>query len=69
MKVCIVGCGAVGSLFAANLAQLEDVASGRPTEVDSITGALVREAGRHGVKAPLHTAMWALVGGREASYS
>ena len=25
MKVCIVGCGAVGSLFAANLAQLEDV--------------------------------------------
>ena len=24
MKVCIVGCGAVGSLFAANLAQLED---------------------------------------------
>jgi 2-dehydropantoate 2-reductase len=26
MKVCIVGCGAVGSLFAANLAQLDDVA-------------------------------------------
>jgi 2-dehydropantoate 2-reductase len=25
MKICIVGCGAVGSLFAANLAQLEDV--------------------------------------------
>jgi 2-dehydropantoate 2-reductase len=25
MKVCVVGCGAVGSLFAANLAQLEDV--------------------------------------------
>ena len=25
MKVCIVGCGAVGSLFAASLAQLEDV--------------------------------------------
>jgi len=25
MRVCIVGCGAVGSLFAANLAQLEDV--------------------------------------------
>ena len=25
MKVCIVGCGAVGSLFAANLAQLDDV--------------------------------------------
>lgn len=25
MKVCVVGCGAVGSLFAANLARLEDV--------------------------------------------
>lgn len=25
MKVCIVGCGAVGSLFAANLANLDDV--------------------------------------------
>jgi 2-dehydropantoate 2-reductase len=25
MRVCIVGCGAVGSIFAANLAQLEDV--------------------------------------------
>ena len=25
MKVCVVGCGAVGSLFAASLAQLEDV--------------------------------------------
>jgi 2-dehydropantoate 2-reductase len=25
MKVCVVGCGAVGSLFAANLAQLDDL--------------------------------------------
>ncbi len=25
MRICIVGCGAVGSLFAANLARLEDV--------------------------------------------
>jgi 2-dehydropantoate 2-reductase len=25
VKICIVGCGAVGSLFAANLAQLDDV--------------------------------------------
>src|ERR1700704_5759433 len=25
MKICIVGCGAVGSLFAANLATLDDV--------------------------------------------
>jgi 2-dehydropantoate 2-reductase len=25
LRICVVGCGAVGSLFAANLAQLEDV--------------------------------------------
>ena len=25
MKVCIVGCGAIGSLFAAHLAKLEDL--------------------------------------------
>ena len=25
MRVCVVGCGAVGSIFAANLAQLDDV--------------------------------------------
>ena len=25
MRICVVGCGAVGSLFAANLARLEDV--------------------------------------------
>ena len=25
MRICVVGCGAVGSLFAANLANLEDV--------------------------------------------
>ena len=25
MRVCVVGCGAVGSLFAANLATLDDV--------------------------------------------
>jgi len=28
MKICIVGCGAVGSLFAANLATLDDVECG-----------------------------------------
>jgi 2-dehydropantoate 2-reductase len=46
---------------------LEDVRSGRPTEVDFITGALVREAEKHGVAAPLHTAMYRLVKAREAA--
>jgi 2-dehydropantoate 2-reductase len=48
---------------------LEDVEARRPTEVDLITGALVQEASRLGVDAPLHTAMYRLVKAREASYS
>jgi 2-dehydropantoate 2-reductase len=47
---------------------LEDVEAHRPTEVDFITGALVREAERRGVKAPLMTAVYHLVKAREASY-
>jgi 2-dehydropantoate 2-reductase len=47
---------------------LEDVRAGRRTEVDFITGALVREAERLGVPVPLHTAMYRLVKGREASF-
>jgi 2-dehydropantoate 2-reductase len=48
---------------------LEDVEAHRPTEADFIGGALVREAERHGVAAPLHTAVYRLVKAREASYS
>jgi 2-dehydropantoate 2-reductase len=48
---------------------LEDVEAHRPTEVDQITGALVREAERLGVDVPLQTAMWRLVKAREASYA
>jgi 2-dehydropantoate 2-reductase len=47
---------------------LEDVEARRPTEIDLITGALVREAGRHGVPAPLHTAMYRLVKAKEDSW-
>jgi 2-dehydropantoate 2-reductase len=48
---------------------LEDVDARRPTEVELITGALVREADRVGVDAPLHRALYRLVKAREASYS
>jgi len=47
---------------------LDDVRSRRRTEVDFITGALVREADRHGVPVPLHTAMYRLVRARETAY-
>jgi 2-dehydropantoate 2-reductase len=48
---------------------LEDVEARRPTEVELINGALVREAERRGVDAPLQTAVYRLVKAREASYS
>jgi 2-dehydropantoate 2-reductase len=48
---------------------LEDVDARRPTEIELITGSLVREAERLGVPVPLHTAMYRLVKAREASYA
>jgi 2-dehydropantoate 2-reductase len=48
---------------------LEDVKAHRTTEIELITGSLVREAQKAGVPAPLHTAMYALVKAKEASYS
>jgi 2-dehydropantoate 2-reductase len=48
---------------------LEDVEARRPTEVELINGALVRQAERHGVDAPLQNAVYRLVAAREASYS
>jgi 2-dehydropantoate 2-reductase len=48
---------------------LEDVEARRPTELELINGALVREARRHGVAAPLQTAVYRLVKAKEASYS
>jgi 2-dehydropantoate 2-reductase len=48
---------------------LEDVEARRPTEVELINGALVREAERLAVPVPLQTAVYRLVKAREASYS
>jgi 2-dehydropantoate 2-reductase len=49
MRVCIVGCGAVGSLFAANLAQLDDVEvwayDAAVEHVDAINAAGLRLSG------------------------
>jgi 2-dehydropantoate 2-reductase len=44
---------------------LEDIQAGRATEIDLITGALVREAERTGVPVPLHEALYALVKAKE----
>jgi len=57
-----------GGAYAHRPSMLEDVLHHQPTEVDAITGAIVREAERLGVPAPLNTALWRLVKGREASW-
>jgi len=47
---------------------LEDVLARRPTEVDFIAGAVVREAARLGVRVPVTAALHRLIKGREASW-
>jgi 2-dehydropantoate 2-reductase len=47
---------------------LEDVDARKETEIELITGSLVREAERHGVPVPLHRMLYALVKGKEESW-
>jgi 2-dehydropantoate 2-reductase len=47
---------------------LEDVELERPTEIELITGALVREAERLSVPVPLHTALYRLIKAKEQSW-
>jgi 2-dehydropantoate 2-reductase len=47
---------------------LEDVDAHRQTEIELITGSLVREAERRDVPVPLHQLLYALVRGKEASW-
>ncbi len=47
---------------------LQDVRRRAATEVDFLNGAIAREAERAGVPAPLHTALYRLVKGKEAGW-
>jgi 2-dehydropantoate 2-reductase len=47
---------------------LEDVDAHRKTEIELITGSLVREADRHRVAVPLHTMLYELVKAKEESW-
>jgi 2-dehydropantoate 2-reductase len=47
---------------------LYDVRHHLPTEVDFLGGAIAREAKRAGVPAPLHTALYRLIKGKEESW-
>jgi 2-dehydropantoate 2-reductase len=48
---------------------LYDIRHQFPTEVDFLSGAIAREAERVGISAPLHTAVYRLIKGREASWT
>jgi 2-dehydropantoate 2-reductase len=54
--------------YAHRPSMLEDVLAQRATEIEFITGALVREATRGGVEVPLSTAMYRLVRARESAW-
>jgi 2-dehydropantoate 2-reductase len=48
---------------------LSDIRQRRITEIDYLGGAIAREAQRIGVPAPLHTALYRLIKGKEASWA
>jgi 2-dehydropantoate 2-reductase len=47
---------------------LQDVLAERATEIDMLNGGIVREGAAHGVKTPLHAAIYALVTGLQESW-
>jgi 2-dehydropantoate 2-reductase len=70
MNVKAVSHGQTGNdEYAHVFSMLEDVRSRRPTEIDWLTGAVVREARRVGVPAPIHETLYRLVKARELSWT
>ncbi|MCC7412653.1 MAG: 2-dehydropantoate 2-reductase [Gammaproteobacteria bacterium] len=70
MNVKAVSKGMTGyDAYAHVPSMLDDVRARRPTEIDWITGAVVREAQALGVPAPIHETMYRLVKAREASWN
>jgi 2-dehydropantoate 2-reductase len=69
MNVKAVSHGQTGEDDYAHVpSMLEDVRSKRLTEVDWLTGAIVREANKLGIPAPIHEALYGLVKGIEHSW-
>ena len=58
----------IGAMTNHPPSMLYDVRRQLPTEVDFLSGAIAREAQRCGVPAPLHTAVYRLIKGREAGW-
>jgi len=59
----------IGAMTNHPPSMLYDVRHHLPTEVDFLSGAIAREAARAGVPAPLHTVVYRLIKGREASWA
>jgi len=59
----------IGAMTNHPPSMLYDVRNRLTTEADFLSGAIAREAQRTGVPAPLHTAVYRLIKGREASWT
>jgi len=59
----------IGAMTNHPPSMLYDIRHQSPTEVDFLSGAITREAMRAGVQAPLHTAVYRLIKGKEASWT
>jgi len=59
----------IGAMTNHPPSMLYDVRHKLPTEVDFLSGAIAREAARAGVAAPLHTAVYRLIRGKEAAWT
>ena len=59
----------IGAMTNHPPSMLHDIRRQLPTEVDFLSGAIAREAERVGVLAPLHTAVYRLIKGGEASWT
>jgi len=59
----------IGALTNHPTSMLYDVRNEFRTEVDFLSGAIAREAQTAGVPAPLHTAVYQLIKGKEASWT
>jgi 2-dehydropantoate 2-reductase len=59
----------IGAMTNHPTSMLYDIRHQLPTEVEFLSGAIAREAKRLGVPAPLHSAVYRLIKGREASWT
>jgi 2-dehydropantoate 2-reductase len=59
----------IGAMTNHPPSMLSDVRQQSPTEVDFLSGAIAREAERAHIQAPLHTAIYRLIKGKEAGWA